>query len=88
MAATEKLHPLLGKRQGGISWRDDTALFPSEAKGPHGALNLSPAWFQQGHEVTSFRLPDSSLVADFQLRWYKSTLRSVHFSEIQLPWNG
>ena len=52
MTATEKLHPLLGKRQGGISWHDNPALFPSVSEGPRGTLNLSPAWFQLGHEVS------------------------------------
>ena len=54
MTAMEKLHPLLGKRQGGISWCDNPALFPSGSEGPHGTLNLSPAWFQLGHEVSHF----------------------------------
>ena len=34
MAATEKLYPLLGKSQGNTSWRNHTALFPSETESP------------------------------------------------------
>ena len=52
MAATANLHPLLGKRQSGASWRSDPGNFPSGAKGVHGSVNISPAWFQQGHEVS------------------------------------
>jgi hypothetical protein len=59
MAATEKLYPLLGKSQGSTSWRNHTALFPSETEIPSGSLNLSPAWFQQGHEVSCFGMRDS-----------------------------
>lgn len=66
LAATEKLYPLLGKRQGTASWRNDAALFPSEKKGPHGALNISPTWFQQGHEVSCFCKLGSSLAAGFK----------------------
>ena len=54
MAATEKLYPLLSKSQGNTSWRNHTALFPSETESPSGSLNMSPAWFQQGHEVSCF----------------------------------
>jgi hypothetical protein len=56
MVATEKLHPLLGNRQTDASWRCDPDLFPPEAVGPKGLINISPAWFQQGHEVRCFSL--------------------------------
>jgi hypothetical protein len=67
MAAMEKLHPLIGKCKGGSSWHDDTGLFLSGTEVPHGLLNLSPTWFQQGHDVSCFSLSDSSLAADFNL---------------------
>ena len=56
MIATGKLHLLLGKgkHQVRTSWPDDAGIFPPEAKGPQGVLNLSPAWFQQGHGVCCF----------------------------------
>jgi hypothetical protein len=50
MAAMVKLHPLLQKK-GGTSWHLDQSLFPSGKEGPQGVLNISPAWFEQGHEV-------------------------------------
>ena len=51
MAATEKLHPSLSKRQSSTSWRVDPEIFPSGLEGLQGTINISPAWFQQGHEV-------------------------------------
>jgi hypothetical protein len=52
LAAREKLLPLLKKSQSGSSWRDEVNNFhPGE--GPHGSVNLSPAWFQQGHDVSA-----------------------------------
>jgi hypothetical protein len=67
MAATEKLHPLIGNCKGGSSWRDGTGLFPSGTEGPRGLLNLSPAWFQQGHEVSCFSLSNCHRQLDRQL---------------------
>lgn len=55
MEATEKLHPLLGKRQSGALWRGDADNFVKGTKDPPGVLNISPAWFQQGHDVSCFR---------------------------------
>ncbi|KAI9431400.1 hypothetical protein H4582DRAFT_2082573 [Lactarius indigo] len=52
MAATAKLHPLLEKRRTGTSWRLDPGYFPSGLDGHQGLIDLSPAWFQQGHEVS------------------------------------
>jgi hypothetical protein len=54
MAATEKLRPLLMKRQIGASWRTDPKKFCPGTKGPKGSVDISPAWFQQGHEVSYF----------------------------------
>jgi hypothetical protein len=88
MEATQKLLPLLGKYQGSSAWRNNARLFRVGTPGPKGLLNLSPAWFQQGHEVTCFGISDSSSVADFQLSLYRNTLRLAPFSEIQAPWNG
>jgi hypothetical protein len=56
MEATEKLRPLLGKHQSGALWRGDPANFASGTESPPGVLNISPAWFQQAHEVSCFRL--------------------------------
>ena len=56
LAATKKLHPLLGQHQSGAGWRGDPEHFTSRANNPWGVLNISPAWFQQGHEVTCLSL--------------------------------
>ena len=53
MAATEKLYPLLERHQGDDSWRNDAAIYFTGTESPQGLLNLSPAWFQQAHEVIS-----------------------------------
>jgi hypothetical protein len=51
-AAQEKLHPLLKIPPHGSSWRNDRKFYyPGE--GPQGSVNLSPAWFQQGHDVSA-----------------------------------
>ncbi|KAI9430701.1 hypothetical protein H4582DRAFT_2063488 [Lactarius indigo] len=58
MAATEKLHLLLSKHQSSTSWHVDPEIFPSGLEGLQGVINISPAWFQQGHEVsTALRKP-------------------------------
>lgn len=59
MAATEKLLPLLGKRQSRASWRTppiDPVNFTPGTEGAQGVLDISPAWYQQGHEVSCFSL--------------------------------
>ena len=56
LAATEKLHSLLGQHQSGARWRDDPEIFLLGENGPRGVLNISPTWFQQAHEVTGFSL--------------------------------
>ena len=56
LAATEKLHSLLGQHQSGAHWQDDPENFLSGENGPQGVLNISPTWFQQAHEVTGFSL--------------------------------
>ena len=54
LAAREKLRPLLKTAQSGNSWRDDLNLYHT-GEGPQGLVNLSPAWFQQGHDVSPLR---------------------------------
>jgi hypothetical protein len=60
MLATENLYPLVKKSIGkksetksetGISWRIHPKNFNSGTDVPEGAVSMSPAWFQQGHEV-------------------------------------
>ena len=36
----------------GSAWRDDVNHFHSEGEGPQGLVNLSPGWFQKGHDVS------------------------------------
>jgi len=56
--AWKKLSPLLNLPKTGSSWHEDTIYFQGE--GPKGSVNLSPAWFQQGHDVsTSIHKPYS-----------------------------
>jgi hypothetical protein len=64
MVATEKLHPMLEKKRKkkkstcstgtktGASWRTDPKYFHSGTQAPKGSINISPAWFQQAHEVS------------------------------------
>jgi hypothetical protein len=56
MAATENLNSILEMGQTSTSWRDDPEAFPPETEGPSGLINISPAWFEQGHEVSCFSL--------------------------------
>ena len=53
MAATEKLNSLLEIRSNsGGSWRSDPELYYSGTQAPGGFVNISPAWYQLGHEVS------------------------------------
>jgi len=52
LAAREKLGPLLKTSKSGSSWRRDQKHFRSEGKRPKGSVDLSPGWFQQGHDVS------------------------------------
>jgi len=52
LAAQEKLCLLLKISKNGSSWHDDEKNFRSEEDAPQGLVNLSPAWFQQGHDVS------------------------------------
>jgi hypothetical protein len=64
MAATEKLDSLLKTdSKSDASWRTDCRNFNSGARLPEGYVNLSPAWFQQGHEVSV-----SALVSAYDIR--------------------
>jgi hypothetical protein len=56
MTAMEKLHSLLGQHQSSAQWCGNPGIFPPGIEGPWGVLNISPAWFQQGHEVIEFSL--------------------------------
>jgi hypothetical protein len=52
MAATTKLYPLLGSAPIGAEWRNDPKNF-IQGPGHHvGTVTLSPAWFQQGQDVS------------------------------------
>jgi hypothetical protein len=53
LAAQEKLRPLQEKLPSGKSWRNDRKYFhPGE--GTHNCTSFSPAWFQQGHDVSAW----------------------------------
>jgi hypothetical protein len=52
LEAREKLLPLMKKSISGSSWRKDSKYYVL-GKGPLGAVDLSPAWFQQGHDVSA-----------------------------------
>jgi len=49
--AQEELHLLLEMSQSGSAWCDDLELY-SSGQGLQGSVNLSPAWFQQAHNVS------------------------------------
>jgi hypothetical protein len=53
LAAREKLRPSLKPSKAGRCWRDDLKLYRSGGEGPQGLVNLSPAWFPQGHDVSA-----------------------------------
>src|SRR5260221_11901627 len=52
LVARERLHLLLKTAKGGSSWGDDLGIYHSGAEGPQGLVNLSPVWFQLGHDVS------------------------------------
>ena len=88
MAATEKFHPLLGRHQGDSSWHNNAAIYCPGTEGPQGLLNLSPVWFQQGHEVISLGMWILMIGSWFQLRWYKNPHRLAMLSKSLKAWNG
>lgn len=52
MAATERLYSSLTKDEtSGNNWRNDPENYYT-GELPSGSINISPAWFQQGHEVS------------------------------------
>ena len=51
LAAREKLRPLLEGKSGN-TWRSDEKYFRS-GEGPQGLVNLSPAWFPCGYDVSA-----------------------------------
>src|SRR5580698_30725 len=69
LAAQEKLHPLLKLPQSGTgrSWRDELEIFRAGGEGPLGSVNLSPAWFQQGHDVGASENRFYFLAAHYEL---------------------
>jgi len=53
MAATERVYPLLRiDTANGTSWRTNPENFYSGAQARSGTVGISPAWFQQGHDVS------------------------------------
>jgi hypothetical protein len=54
LTATEKLYPLLRKKapKCSTSWRVDPKNFRPGTEAPEGSVSISPAWFQQAHEVS------------------------------------
>lgn len=52
LTARERLGPLLDIPQNPRSWRDNPEYFHL-GDGPQGSENLSPGWFQQGHDVSA-----------------------------------
>jgi hypothetical protein len=55
MAATEKLYPLLGKDKGNAMWCNNPEIYSSGTENHWGSLDISTAWFQQAHDVSSFK---------------------------------
>ena len=53
LAAQEKLGLLLGVWQGSTNWHDDLRYFHLGTEGPLGSITLLPAWFPQGHDVST-----------------------------------
>jgi hypothetical protein len=64
MAATEKLRSFLGKKQTGASGRARCENFHPGPDVQTGMITLSPAWFQQGHNVSSLAWRHCNLAAD------------------------
>ena len=53
LAAGKKLHPLLNGPKDGGYWRNDPKYFNPKGEDPLGSIDLSPAWFPQGHDVSA-----------------------------------
>jgi hypothetical protein len=88
MAATEILYPILEKEGPKDSdsgpWRENAKHYKPGTNAPAGSINISPAWFQQAHEVSvsGCRLIGSS----FQMRRLcKNARRPAELSSRQLP---
>lgn len=75
MAATEKLDSLL--KIGGASWRLDRENFSSGTRLQEGSIDLSPAWFQLGHEVSV-----SALVSAYDNRQLSLNPKTAAFPEV------
>jgi len=67
LAARENLRPLLKLSKGGSNWRNDPKMYRSEG-GLQGSVNLSPGWFQKGHEVSALANLNSILGNSFRIR--------------------
>lgn len=52
LAAREKLRPLIKTSSSNSSWRNNEKNFHS-GEDIQGSVNLSPAWFQQAHDVSA-----------------------------------
>ncbi|KII83092.1 hypothetical protein PLICRDRAFT_119857, partial [Plicaturopsis crispa FD-325 SS-3] len=84
---TARLEPLLresvSKHVGG-NWRTDPALYSAAdkcVKVPRGCINVSPAWFQQGHDTPDDHLETSSSLrgrdAKFTHPWLEDMAESL-----------
>jgi hypothetical protein len=52
LTARDKLRLLLEKSLSGRTWRENVENY-RKGDGPQGSVNLSPAWFQQAHDVST-----------------------------------
>jgi hypothetical protein len=50
--AAQHLKAELAKSMKEGNWRQRSEYFSDGIKLPRGSVNLSPAWFQQGHDVS------------------------------------
>ena len=63
--AQNKLRPSLKIPKSGSCWREDIKYF--QGNGHKGSVNLSPAWFQQGHDVSVLMCKPYSSAAQSEL---------------------
>jgi len=76
LMAQEKLRPLVTIPPSGKSWREDPDSFrPGE--GPQGSVNLLPAWFQQGHDVSASMHKLYFLGSSFQISECRNNTHGV-----------
>ena len=53
LVARKKLRSLLDSSIRGRCWRNDLEYFHPGEESLRGSVNFSPAWFQQGHDVSA-----------------------------------